>query len=159
MEKHVSVRWRGDLDFTAASDGAATVSMGVEGDADAFRPAALLLVGLAGCTGMDAISIMTKKRQQIDSYQLDIVGQQRDEHPRYFTAIEVTHIIEGQAIDDVAVERAIELSARKYCVVGANLALGPTAINHRMRIIDAQGERSCDCLTSGPEGVGLSNLP
>lgn len=158
MEKHIRARWQGELQFTATSDGAVSVPMGAEGVTDAFRPAALVLTSLAGCTGMDAISIMTKKRLRVERYEIDVVGQQREQHPRFFTTIEVTHLVEGHAIDDQAVARAIELSARKYCVVGANLAWGPTAINHRMRIVDEQGERSCDCLTIGPGGAGLSNL-
>lgn len=158
MEKHVRARWHGELDFRAASD-EATVAMDASGATGAFRPAALVLAALAGCTGMDAISIMRKKRLHIDNYEVEVLGRQRDEHPRFFTSIEVTHIVEGRAIDDRAVARAIELSARKYCVVGANLAWGPTAINHRMHIVDEAGERDCDCLTIGPEGAGLSNLP
>ena len=53
--------------------------------------------------------------------------------------------------------RAIELSARKYCMVGATIASGDCTINHRMRIIDEQGERTCDCLSIGPRGAGLSH--
>ncbi len=69
----------------------------------------------------------------------------------------VEHIVRGSAIPDKAVARAIELSARKYCMVGANLASGDARINHRMRIIDDAGERTCDCITIGPRGKGLSH--
>ena len=158
MHKHITLRWHGELDFTGTSDGAGTVAMGAAGSAESFRPAALLLASLAGCTGMDAISIMRKKRLQVERYEIDVEGEQREDHPRYFTSISVTHVVEGHAIDDKAVARAIELSARKYCVVGANLALGPTAINHRMRLIDEAGERECDCLTIGPSGAGMSAI-
>ena len=69
----------------------------------------------------------------------------------------VEHIVEGRGISDKAVSRAIELSARKYCMVGATLATGDCSINHRMRISDEQGERTCDCITIGPRGAGLSH--
>ena len=158
MEKHITVRWGGSaLDFTGTSDEGATVAMGGPDAAGVFRPAALVLAGLAGCTGMDAISIMTKKRLQVESYEVEATGTQRDEHPRFFTHIVVEHVVRGTAIDDKAVARAVELSARKYCVVGANLASGDTEINHLLRVIDEQGERSCDCLTIGPKGKGLSH--
>jgi hypothetical protein len=85
------------------------------------------------------------------------VGQQREEHPRCFTHIVVTHSVEGVALADAAIRRAVELSARKYCMVGANLASGDTAINHRVRTIDENGERVCDCLTIGPRGQGLAH--
>ncbi len=158
MKKHINVRWgNSDLDFTGTSDDGATVTMGGPESPGAFRPASLVLAGLAGCTGMDAVSIMSKKRLQVESYEVDAVGTQRDDHPKFFTDIVVEHVVRGRSIDDKAVARAIELSARKYCVVGANLASGDTAINHRMRIIDENGERTCDCLTIGPRGKGLSH--
>ena len=157
MEKQINVRWSSDLDFTATSEDGVSVPMGSAGSPGTFRPAALVLAGLAGCTGMDAISIMSKKRIQVDSYRVEATGTQRDEHPRFFTSIVVDHIVEGSDIDDRAVARAIELSARKYCVVGANLASGDTSINHRFVIRDGKGERTCDCLTIGPRGKGLSH--
>ena len=159
MEKRVSARWMPgtDMDFEATSDDGVSVTMSGQESTTGFRPSALLLAGLAGCTGMDAISIMAKKRQRIDRYEIEVLGEQRDEHPRFFTSIVVTHLLEGTSIDDAAVHRAVELSARKYCVVGANLASGDTSINHQVRITDENGERFCDCLTIGPRGKGLAH--
>jgi len=157
MEKRVSLRWGGNLDFEATSDASDPVRLAGADSPRTFRPASLLLAALAGCTGMDAISIMCKKRQQIDRYEVVVTGRQRDDHPHFFTSIVVDHIVVGSTIDDRAVARAIELSARKYCVVGANLASGDTSINHRMRVTDENGERTCDCLTIGPRGAGLSH--
>lgn len=157
MEKRVTVRWSAGLDFEAGTDEGATVQLGGPGSPQTFRPTGLLLAALGGCTGMDAISILAKKRVHIESYRVEAVGQQRQEHPRSFTSIVVTHIIEGTSIDDTAVARAVELSARKYCVVGANLASGDTSINHRVIVRDENGERDCDCLTIGPKGTGLSH--
>jgi putative redox protein len=158
MEKRVDARWVAGtaMDFEARNEAGAMVVMGSL-DSPEFRPAALVLAGLAGCTGMDAISIMAKKRQQVERYEIEAVGQQREEHPRFFTSIVVTHSVEGRSIEDAAVHRAIELSARKYCIVGANLASGDTSINHRVRITDENGERFCDCLTIGPRGKGLAH--
>jgi putative redox protein len=155
MEKRARVRWLGGLGFEAESADGARLPLGGE-TAPAFGPAALMLAALAGCTGMDAISVMQKKRQRIERYDVDVTGEQREEHPRTFTSIVVDHIVEGQGIDDVAVARAIELSARRYCVVGATIAAGDTRIAHRYRIIDEAGERTCDCLTIGPHGAGLA---
>lgn len=158
MAKHITVRWGNNaLDFTGSNDDSATVQMGSADAPQTFRPAELILTGLAGCTGMDAISIMSKKKLQVESYEVEATGTQRETYPKFFTHIVVEHIVKGKAIDDKAVARAIELSARKYCVVGANLASGDTDINHTMRIIDENGERTCDCLTIGPKGKGLSH--
>jgi putative redox protein len=157
MEKRVIVRWSAGLDFEAVTDEGASLQLGGPESPQTFRPAALVLAALAGCTGMDAISILAKKRVPIDSYRVEAVGQQREEHPKFFTSIDVTHVLEGTSIDDTAVARAVELSARKYCVVGANLASGDTTIRHFVTIRDENGERGCECLTIGPKGKGLSH--
>ena len=154
MEKRARVRWKGGLAFEAESADGARLPLGGEAG-PAFGPAALMLAALAGCTGMDAISILHKKRQRIERYEVEVSGQQRDDHPRTFSRIVVDHVVSGQAIDDAAVARAIELSARKYCVVGATIAQGDTAIEHRFRVSDESGERTCDCVTIGPHGAGL----
>ncbi len=155
MSKHVTVRWQGELDFEGTDDGGATVRMSPR--PDEYGPAMLVLTALAGCTGMDAASIMAKKKVAVDTYRVDVSAEQREEHPHLFTTITVEHIVEGKGIADKAVARAIGLSATKYCVVGAALASGDASINHRMRIIDEAGERTCDCLTIGPKGKGLSH--
>lgn len=142
------------MDFVASNEDGVTISL--SNSSSEFRPSALVLAGLAGCTGMDAISIMAKKRVQVTRYEVEAVGQQREEHPRSFTEIVVTHVVEGVSLEDAAIRRAIELSARKYCMVGANLSSGDATINHRLRTIDENGERSCDCITIGPHGKGLA---
>lgn len=155
MTKHATVRWHGELDFDATDEGGAIVPMSSK--EDAFSPSLLLLAALGGCTGMDAVSVMTKKKVDFDSYHVDVTAEQREAYPRAYTSIVVEHIVEGRSVSDKAVSRAIELSARKYCMVGATLATGDCSINHRMRITDEQGERTCDCITIGPRGAGLSH--
>ncbi len=155
MAKHVTVRWIGELDFEGADEDGARVSMSPA--PGQFGPASLVMAALAGCTGMDAASIMSKKKVAVERYTVEVEAEQRETYPRSFTTITIDHIVEGKAIDDKAVARAIELSARKYCVVGASLASGDASINHRMRLIDEDGERTCDCLTIGPRGKGLSH--
>jgi putative redox protein len=155
MEKHVSLAWRQGLEFTAVSEDGVAVELGGVESAGTFRPSAMLLVALGGCTGMDAISIMLKKRLVVSSYRVLVQGIQQDEHPKPYTSIVVEHVMEGTAIDDAAVARAVELSARKYCAVGATIAQGETTIEHRTRIIDENGERTCECIVIGPRGLGL----
>jgi putative redox protein len=155
MEKHVSLAWSQGLEFTARSEDGVAVELGGAESVDTFRPAAMLLVALGGCTGMDAISIMLKKRLTVSSYRVLVQGIQRDEHPKVYTSIAVEHVVEGTALDDAAVARAVELSARKYCAVGATIAQGETTIEHRIRVIDERGERIRACLVIGPHGQGL----
>ncbi len=98
-----------------------------------MRPAELVPVALAGCTAMDVISILRKKRQVVTRYEIHAEGEQRDAPPpALFTRIDVTHTIEGSADLEVeAVRRSIELSAMKYCAVGATLATGISELHHR----------------------------
>src|SRR5512147_2274951 len=86
-------------------------------------PMELLLVALAGCTGMDVISILRKKRQDVTGYTISVRGVRREEHPQTFAAISVEHVVTGKGISPDAVRRAIELSETKYCSVGATLGL------------------------------------
>jgi putative redox protein len=155
MEKHISLAWGEGLEFTATSDEGVDVPMGGAESPGTLRPATLLLAALGGCTGMDVVSILAKKRVEVTSYRIEVRGAQAEEAPKPFTSIVVEHIVAGRAMDDAAVARAVELSARRYCTVGATIALGETTISHQARILDEKGERTCECLTIGPRGQGL----
>ena len=102
------------------------------GDAGA-RPTELVLAAIAGCTAMDIVEIMRKKRQEIDSYEVTVSGTQREVAPNVFTDITVLHTVEGD-VETEAVRRSIELSATKYCTVSAQLASGVARISHRYTI-------------------------
>jgi putative redox protein len=103
---------------------------------EGFRPMELLLVGLAGCTGMDVISILRKKRQQVTAYEVNVTGIRAEDHPMVFVEITVEHIVTGHQIQPEAVARAIQLSEERYC--GAGAMLGKVArLTHTFRIIDA----------------------
>ena len=90
----------------------------------AATPMELLLVALGGCTAVDVVSILKKKRQQVSVYRVEVRGERRDEHPRAFTRIEVRHIVSGRGVSEAAVASAVELSETKYCSVAATLRPG-----------------------------------
>jgi len=116
--KEATALWRGGLMFEAKSNSGFPVVM--DGDAKAgVSPMEMLVMGLAGCTGADVIDILRKKRQIVTAFEVHVTGQRADEHPRKYTAIEVTYIVTGHDIDPEAVRRAIELSETKYCSVSA----------------------------------------
>lgn len=92
------------------------------GRGEGFSPMQQLLIGLGGCTGMDVLSILRKKRQDVTGYRVEVEGVQTDEHPRVFTDISIKHTVRGNDISDIAVRRAIELSENKYCPAFAMLA-------------------------------------
>jgi len=91
----------------------------------AASPMELLLIALGGCTAVDVISILKKKRERVTDYRVEVRGERRAEHPRAFTRLEVRHIVRGHGISEKSVAQAIELSESKYCSVAATLR--PTA--------------------------------
>ncbi|HKO95626.1 MAG TPA: OsmC family protein [Pyrinomonadaceae bacterium] len=105
----------------------------------AASPMELLLLALGSCTGVDVVSILQKKRQDVSGYRIEVRGQRRDEHPRSYKRLEVHHIVTGRNISEHAVAQAIELSETKYCSVAATLR--PTAeIVSSFEIIEAATE-------------------
>jgi putative redox protein len=101
------------------------------------RPMEMLLMALAGCTAMDVISILRKKRQDVTDYEVRVSGDRAAEEPRVFKDILVEHVVRGREVSPAAVERAVELSTTKYCsVIGM---LGKTAnVRTSFRIIEDQ---------------------
>ncbi len=92
--------------------------------ASAATPMELLLVALGGCTAVDVISILKKKRERVTDYRVEVRGARRDEHPRAFTRMEVRHVVRGRGVSEKAVAAAVELSETKYCSVAATLRPG-----------------------------------
>jgi len=91
----------------------------------ASGPLELLLIALGGCTAVDVVAILEKKRQKVTKYRVEVRGERRDEHPRSYRRMEVRHIVTGHGVSPEAVRRAVELSTDKYCSVAATLR--PTA--------------------------------
>lgn len=120
-------------DFSVKMDASAAVG----GDDSGFRPMQLLLVSLGGCTGMDVLSILRKKCQDVTGFEVQLDAQQAEEHPRVFTHINISYTIRGRGIRSGAVERAIELSETKYCPAQAMLAKLAT-IGHTYEIIEEE---------------------
>jgi putative redox protein len=92
-----------------------------EGGGTAPTPMELLLISLAGCSAMDVVAILRKKRQPVDHLEVRVRGRRRDEHPTVFTTIDLEYIIHGVDVDPVAVGRAIDLSRERYCPIWAML--------------------------------------
>ena len=95
--------------------------MGTLNGKPGVSPMEMILVGLAGCTGVDIVDILEKKRQSLKAFKVKVRGFRREEYPKIFTEIEVTYLIWGDRIDPQAVEHAIRLSEEKYCSVSAML--------------------------------------
>jgi len=119
------VIWKGGLSFTGEGKSGFTLPLGADpavgGANDGFRPMELIALGLAGCTAMDVISILQKKRQEVTAFEVRVYAERAGEHPKVFTNIKVEYVVEGRGVDPAAVARAIELSATRYCPAQAML--------------------------------------
>ena len=123
---NANVTWKGRMTFEGTADTGFTLPLGADpsvgGDNDGFRPMELVLVGLVGCTAMDVISILRKKRQEVTDFKVTAHAERSDEHPKVFTKVFLEYHVTGKNVDEVAVERAIELSETKYCPAQAMFA-------------------------------------
>lgn len=121
-----------------------------EGDSGA-RPAELLVVAQAGCTAMDVVSVLRKKRQPFTAYEVRVAGDQRESPPpNVFERMRILHVVTGD-VEIEAVRRAIELSATKYCTVTGNLASGVTEVRHAYLVRDSSGEEHYgEVVVTGP---------
>ena len=132
-----NVIWKRRLSFTGKADSGFTLPLGtspdVGGDNDGFRPTELFLIGLAGCTGMDVISILQKKRQEVTNFEIFVKADRSDTHPKVFTHIQVEYVVTGHNIEREAVERAVELSTTKYCPAQKMLSQS-VPIEHKITI-------------------------
>jgi putative redox protein len=120
-----NVRWQNGLTFTGTADTGFDVPLGaspaVGGANDGFRPLELMAVSLAGCTAMDVISIMTKKRQDVTAFEVKVHAEQAEEHPRVFTRAVIHYEFTGHGLTEAAVRRSLQLSAETYCPAQAML--------------------------------------
>ncbi len=134
------------LRFIGEADSGHAVVMdgprGVGGADSAPRPSELLLLALAGCTAMDVVSILRKKRQPVEGLEVAVEGEPTGGHPATYTDLSVRFTVRGSGVDPEAVRRAIELSESKYCSVGATLR-HPVEIRSEFEILPP--------FSSGPE--------
>jgi putative redox protein len=145
------VTWKKRLTFSGSAETGFEVPLGageaVGGDNDGFRPMELFAIGLAGCTAMDVISILQKKRQDISAFEVKVDVDRETEHPKVFTGAVIEYMVSGHDVDEKAVLRAIELSSTRYCP--AQAMFGQLfSITLKYHIFEGQGEDR-DLVASG----------
>ena len=122
----VILDWKKNMAFQGVAGSGFTQSLdadeSVGGTNNAARPMEFIAIGLAGCTAMDVISILRKKKQDVSDFQIKLHADNAAEHPKVFTSAVIEYIVKGEKISEEAVLRAIQLSAEKYCPAQAMLS-------------------------------------
>ena len=114
-----TVQWQNNMVFIGSSASGFPVQMDADssfgGMESGVRPMEMIALGLAGCTAMDVISILRKKRQDVTQFEVRVDAPRSVDHPKVFTRATITYLVTGHSIDEDAVLRSIELAATKYC--------------------------------------------
>ncbi|NMB00149.1 MAG: OsmC family protein [Firmicutes bacterium] len=131
------VKWNGKMGFVGVSGTNHAVVMDVSkengGDGTAPSPMEMVLLGLAGCSGVDVAQIVKKKRLTVRDFQISVSGERADEHPRVFTKVDLTFVFEGENLTMKPLEDAVRLSLDKYCSV-AGMVSKTAEINWKVEI-------------------------
>ena len=139
----VILNWKGKMLFEGAGGSGFVQKLdtdtSVGGDDSGARPMEFIALGLAGCTAMDVISILQKKKQPVSDFKVQLHAERADEHPKVFTEAVIEYLVTGSGVDEAALLRAIELSAEKYCPAQAMLSKA-FPIRMTYKILDDGGE-------------------
>jgi putative redox protein len=141
------VTWGGKLAFTGTADSGFNVSLdgkaSVGGEENGFQPMELMAISLAGCTAMDVISILRKKRQDVTDFDVQVHAKRASEHPKVFSSAIIDDMVAGHGVDEAAVVRAIELSATRYCPAQAMLGqVMPIELKYHIYEDEGDGQRT-----------------
>jgi len=118
---HITTKWLGNMTFesTNPSGNNLTIDIAKEdgGDGQGYRPKALMLAGLAGCSGLDVVSLVKKMKLDVDAFTIETIANLTDEHPKYYDAVTIEYHFHGANLDEKKLQRAVDLSVDKYCGV------------------------------------------
>lgn len=131
MTIHAQVKWIDELQFVARAGSGPAVVMDTSDGGGGAGPMELMLMGTAGCTAMDVMTILKKKRMQVTGFKINVSGERAEEYPRRYTDIHIAYVVHGTDIKPEGVKQAIDLSEQKYC--GAMASLN-ARITHSFRI-------------------------
>jgi putative redox protein len=123
MKETIKAQWLNDLSFEAEVDGHKIYMDTAEaqgGKNMGPRPKLMMMAALAGCTGMDVVSILKKMKENVEAFSVEVEGDVTEDHPKRFEGMKVIYRVKGKGISLKNVEKAVTLSSEKYCGVSAN---------------------------------------
>ena len=138
MNHSIEINWEGNMAFNASVNG-----HNIMLDADVTnngnnlgpRPKPLILTALAGCTGMDVVSLLKKMKVEFTDFKIAVDGELTEEHPKYYYKLHINYMFKGESLDMEKIKKAIELSQTKYCGVSAMLSKA-AEITYEINIIE-----------------------
>ncbi len=133
VQRTITAKWVGpELEYEGYDAKGNVIKMG----GGAFSPSELLLMGVAGCTGMDVKSILTKKKVDFETIEISVTGHQPTRYPKPYKIVNIHFKVTGKNVPADAVERAIYLSSEKYCIASQTLK-NPTEVTTSFEIVEA----------------------
>lgn len=133
-ESKASVTWQDNKAFMGVSPSMHEVQIDADKDKGS-SPMELILLGLGGCASYDVVSILQKSRQEVEDVRCELTAQRAETIPAVYTDIHMHFVVSGQNIAEKQVEKAIKLSAEKYCSASRMLSQGGVSITHDFEII------------------------
>ena len=138
MKHNVKTAWKGNMKFDAGVNGHSVIMDAlpeVGGEDLGPRPKQLLLASLAGCTGMDVVSILKKMRVEVDDFTIDITAGSTEEHPKHYTDMHITYEFKGKNLDMEKLKKAVDLSQEKYCGV-SHMFRKALNLSYEIKVLD-----------------------
>ncbi len=118
---HITTKWMANMAFESnnPSGHQMRIDAGAEhgGEGSGYRPKALMLSSLAGCSGLDVASLIKKMKLEVDDFHIETIGELTDEHPKYYNKVKVEYHFYGANLNEEKLQRAVDLSIEKYCGV------------------------------------------
>lgn len=118
---HISTKWLGNMAFESTNPSGIPlrIDAGPEsgGDGNGYRPKALMLSSLAGCTGLDVASLIRKMKLEVSDFHVETIGHLTEEYPQYYDEVTIEYHFHGSALNESKLQRAVDLSIEKYCGV------------------------------------------
>ena len=138
MKSEVSIRWTGNMAFESEVNGHKLVLDAAKefgGEDLGYRPKPLVMAALAGCTGMDVVSILKKMRVEYDGLEIKVEGDVADEHPKTYTALKLIYEFKGKDLPMKKLEKAVALSEETYCGVWA-MYKKAVPVTYEIRVVE-----------------------
>ncbi len=118
---HITTKWLGNMTFESNNPSGHSIKIDIAkedgGDSSGLRPKALMLSSLAGCSGLDVVSLMKKMKLEVDEFYIETIANLTDEHPKFYDKVVIEYHFHGSNLNEKKLQKAVDLSVEKYCGV------------------------------------------